>query len=158
MERDKRIEVVLWSIALPGFGQLINKRFIKGAFFIFLEILINVQARLNFVIIPSFHGDIQMAIDHTNYQWVMFYPCLYMFSIYDAYKDAGGARDPYAYLPFTLAAFIGTIGVIYSPIFNVNGIYPGIIWLPIIFTILAFIIGYVIKKVLQTRLKQAKLP
>src|SRR5699024_1922917 len=53
------------------------------------------------------------AIQQVDYQWIMFYPCIYMFAIWDAYKDAGGG-GPYAFLPFVFAAYFGTIGVIYS--------------------------------------------
>lgn len=143
---------MLWSIALPGFGQFINGKYLKGVLFILLEFLINVQGRLNHVILPSFHGDIQTAIAQTNYQWVMFYPCLYMFAMWDAYKDAGGGTEPYSYVPFVLSAFVGTVGVIYSPIFNINGIYFGSIWLPIIFHILGFVVGKLIKIILLKRI------
>lgn len=67
-------EKLLWSIALPGFGQILNGKLIKGIFILFLEILINVQANFNEVIILSFHGDIVSAIEQTNYPWLMFYP------------------------------------------------------------------------------------
>ena len=38
----EKLEAILWSIALPGFAQLLNKKFVKGIFFIFLEFLVNV--------------------------------------------------------------------------------------------------------------------
>lgn len=81
MSKEGRIEKVLWSIALPGFGQLLNGKFLKDLLLILLEFLINVQSNFNQAIIYSFQGNIQAAIDQTNYQWLMFYPCLYMFSI-----------------------------------------------------------------------------
>jgi hypothetical protein len=81
MEKHHRIEVLLWSIALPGFGLIIlNGKFLKGLLLIGLEILINVQSNLNEVIISSFHGHITEAIFNTNYQWLLFYPCIYMFA------------------------------------------------------------------------------
>jgi hypothetical protein len=79
-------EKLLWSIALPGFGQILNGKLIKGILIIFLEILINVQANFNEVIILSFHGEIVSAIEQTNYRWLMFYPCLYFFAMWDAFK------------------------------------------------------------------------
>lgn len=42
-----RLEALLWSIALPGFGQLLNKKHIKGILFIVLEFLINMGANFN---------------------------------------------------------------------------------------------------------------
>lgn len=62
------MEKLLWSIALPGFGQLLNGKFFKGTLFIFLEFLINMQANFNEVILLSFHGQIEEAIQQTNYQ------------------------------------------------------------------------------------------
>jgi hypothetical protein len=51
-------EKLLWSIALPGFGQFLNGKLIKGVVFVFLEFLINVQSNFNKVIISSSHGEI----------------------------------------------------------------------------------------------------
>ena len=85
-------EKLLWSIALPGFGQLLNGKYIKGILFIFLEFLVNVQANFNEIIILSFQGDIEKAIVQADYQWLMFYPCLYFFAIWDAFKDGGGRK------------------------------------------------------------------
>lgn len=52
------IEKVLWSIALPGFGQLLNGKFTKGLLCIFLEFLINIQSNINQIIKLSFQGEI----------------------------------------------------------------------------------------------------
>ena len=60
--------------------------------------MVNVQANFNEVIRLSFHGDIKKAIVQADYQWLMFYPCLYFFAIWDAWKDAGGGKDRYSFL------------------------------------------------------------
>lgn len=67
-------EALLWSIALPGFGQFLNGKPLKGIVFVFLEFLINVQGNFNTIIISSFQGDINKAIEQADYQWLMFYP------------------------------------------------------------------------------------
>jgi len=134
MARAKEIEKILWSIALPGFAQFLNKKYFKGFVFIALEFLINVQANQNQAIIFSFHGEIKKAVEVTDYSWLMFYPCLYLFAIYDAYRDAGGG-DSFSFLPFVISAYMGTIGVIYSPHLL------GPIWLPILFLVLGAAIG-----------------
>src|SRR5699024_9250753 len=90
--KPNKSEVLLWSIALPGFGQLLNKKYVKGIFFILVEIFINVKAVLNVVIVHSFLGQMELAVDKTNYLWLMFYPCLYLFAIWDAYRDAGAGE------------------------------------------------------------------
>ena len=74
-------EALLWSIALPGFGQLLNGKYLKGIIFISLEFIINVQSHFNEIILHSFNGDIEKAIESTEYQWLIFYPCVYFFEM-----------------------------------------------------------------------------
>lgn len=145
MGKSKQIEILLWSIALPGFAQILNGKLFKGLLFIGLEFLINVQANFNEVIILSFHGKIEQAISQTNYQWLMFYPCLYMFAMWDAYRDAGGGKEPFLFIPFVVSAYFGTIGLIYSPTFSIRGMLFGPLWLPIIFLLIGFSVGTIIR-------------
>ncbi|WP_040203350.1 hypothetical protein [Neobacillus jeddahensis] len=142
------IEKLLWSIALPGFGQLLNQKYVKGVLFIFLEYLVNIQSNFNEAIISSFHGDTNTSIEQINFNWLMFYPCLYFFSMWDAVKDAngGGKNSPFLFLPFVFAAYFVTIGLIYSPDIKVFGVLFGPIFLPMLFVIPGVIIGLVIKK------------
>ncbi|KAA0547482.1 hypothetical protein FZW96_11530 [Bacillus sp. BGMRC 2118] len=148
------IEMLLWSIALPGFGQLLNGHYIKAVLFVLLEFLINVQGNLNIAIVYSFHGEISRAIETVDYQWIMFYPCLYVFAMWDAFKGGRERADikpvPYESVPFSVAAYICTIGVIFSskPILTTTF---GPIFTPIIFVIIGFFIGRIVQKVLQKR-------
>lgn len=145
----KAKERLFWSIALPGFGQLLNGKYIKGSIFILLEFLINVKANFNEVIISSFHGDIETAINQADFQWLMFYPCLYFFAMWDAYKDGGGGRERYSFLPFVFAAYFVTVGTIYSATFTLFGIKLGPIWLPIISVIPGLVIGFLLKRIIK---------
>ncbi|MCM3712949.1 hypothetical protein M3202_02565 [Alkalihalobacillus oceani] len=153
MENERKVEAILWSIAFPGFGQLLNKKYVKGFIFVTLEFAVNVQARLNAAIIPSFYGQGQAANDTVNYQWIMFYPCLYLFSMYDAYRDAPGERMRYAAIPFAVSAYCGTIGVIYSHHFKIVGFLLGVIWSPILFHLTGFLIGLGIRLIVLTLVK-----
>lgn len=149
MQRSNALERLLWSIALPGFGQLLNQKFLKGMLLVVLEFVINVQARLNLVIVASFHGDMTKAVEATDYQWLMFYPCLYLFAIWDAYKDAGGGDGvKYAAVPFVFSAYIGTIGVIYSSTFRIGGSLLGPVFLPILALLVGALVGQAVKRVL----------
>jgi len=148
MSMEERIEKVLWSIALPGFGQILNGKFFKGLLFIILEFLINVQSNLNQMIIYSFQGDIQSAIEQTNYQWLMFYPCLYMFAIWDAYRDAGGGKSPYSFLPFVFSAYFMTVGLIYSSSLKLFGSLLGPLFLSLLSVIPGIGVGLFIKSIL----------
>lgn len=143
------IERLLWSIAFPGFGQFLNGKVMKGFAFVFLEFLVNVQSNFNEIIILSFHGNIQTAIQQTNYQWLMFYPCLYFFAMWDAYRDASGGKKPYAFVPFAMMAYFVTIGLIYSSRLQIFGILFGPVWLPMICVIPGVFVGLFIQKVIS---------
>ncbi|WP_182480694.1 hypothetical protein [Peribacillus asahii] len=45
-----------------------------------------------------------------DYQWLMFYFCLYFFAMWDAWKDAGGGKGNCFFLPFVFAAYFVTFG------------------------------------------------
>jgi hypothetical protein len=144
---NDQIEKLLWSIALPGFAQLLNRKYIKGIIFIIFEVIVNVKSNFNSAIMFSFHGDIVTAIEKTNYQWLMFYPCLYFFAMWDAIKDAKGKTPPFSFIPFVFAAYFVTIGLIYSSKIKIFGILLGPVFLPILFTIPGLFIGFLILKI-----------
>lgn len=156
MHKTNKTEAVLWSIAIPGFGQLLNEKYIKGLLLIGLEFLINIKSQLNTVIISSFQGDISTAIKQVNYQWLMFYPCIYMYAIWDAYKDSSNEEKSYYFLPFVMAAYLGTIGVIYSKNLKFMGFLLGPVWLPLIFISLGILIGFVLNRLFLQKNKKAK--
>ncbi|MFC7062711.1 hypothetical protein [Halobacillus seohaensis] len=143
--KHRQLEILLWSIAFPGFGQLLNHHFIKGLVFILFEVIINMNSLFNTAIKLSFTGEIQEAVEVTNYQWLMFYPCLYVFAIWDAYKNSQINPPPYAFLPFVFSAYFITVGLIYSPHFKLFGILLGPIWLPILSIIPGIIVGFGIR-------------
>lgn len=142
-------EKLMWGIALPGFGQFLNGKYYKGTVFLILEFLINVQANFNQVILLSFNGEIVDAINNTDYRWLMFYPCLYFFSIWDSVKDAGGGKDPYSFLPYVFPAFFVTVGLIFSSNLTIFGILLGPVWLPMLFVFPGIIIGLIISKIIN---------
>lgn len=144
-------EALFWSIALPGFGQLLNGKLIKGIVFIAMEILINVQANFNLAIISSFQGDILLSIEQIDFQWLMFYPCLYFFAMWDAFKDAGGGKDQYAFLPFVFCAYFVTLGLIYSTKLKLFGVLIGPVLLPMLFVIPGLAVGFLLKAILDRK-------
>ncbi|EGO64208.1 hypothetical protein [Acetonema longum] len=144
------VEKIFWSIAFPGFGQILNGKLVKGFAFIFIEYLTNVNANLNEVIIFSFTGDFKQAIEKTNYEWIMFYPCVYCFAIWDAYRDAGGGKSPYSFLPAVSSAYFGTLGVTFSPVFKIFGAMPGPILLGLTGMIAGALLGWVVQAVISS--------
>jgi hypothetical protein len=146
------IEKLMWSIALPGFGQFLNGKYFKGTVLLVLEFLINVQGNFNQVILLSFHWKITDAIEHAEYQWLMFYPCLYFFSMWDGVKDAGGGKDPTSFLPYVFTAFFVTVGLILSSNLVIFGVLLGPVWLPMLFVFPGLAFGIIIKKIINNNL------
>jgi hypothetical protein len=144
-KKGQIVDKVLWSIALPGFGQLLNGKYLKGFLFIFLEFLINIQSNFNQIIKLSFQGDIQEAVRQTDYQWLMFYPCIYLFAIWDAYRDAGGGKSPFSYVPLVVTTYAVTVGVIYSDKLKIFEILFGPVWLPILFCMIGLSVGFLFR-------------
>jgi hypothetical protein len=148
MSKDQ-LEKLLWSVALPGFGQLLNKNYVKGIILIFLEFLINIHSHFNQIIMLSFHGKTHEAVQLTDYAWIMFYPCVYMFAIWDAVRGAKGQLAAYACLPYVSSAYMITIGVMFSNTFTIFGVLWGPVWLPILFCFLGIGLGQLIKFILS---------
>ncbi|MFY0759385.1 hypothetical protein AB1K32_10940 [Metabacillus dongyingensis] len=143
--KTSKLEVLLWSIAFPGFGQLLNRHVIKGILFILLELLINTYSHFNQVIMLSFLGEIDAAIQTVEFGWLMFYPCVYMFAMYDAYKNADGPSPPLSFLPFAFGAYFVTVGLMYSPKLKLFGVLFGPIWLPMLSLIPGLLTGFLIR-------------
>ncbi|MEN6462987.1 MAG: hypothetical protein ABFC94_16670 [Syntrophomonas sp.] len=116
---------LLWSLAIPGFGQIYNKDYLVGVLLVALEFLINTRANLNLIIFYSFRGQFWLAGQSANLQWLLFYPCVYSFAAWHAYTQAlqnnrDENRNPVeVQIPSFTGQFIGaaaggTLGVIYS--------------------------------------------
>ena len=148
-----KLEALLWSIALPGFGQLLQKQYIKGILFVVLEFLINVQSNFNEAIRFSFMGEVQQSISVINFQWLMFYPCLYFFAMWDAFKAAGPVSR-YSFLPFVFSAYFVTVGVMYSTKWTIGGILFGPIWLPMLSAIPGVVVGILLQTALSKKTVQ----
>jgi hypothetical protein len=144
-------EALFWSIALPGFGQILNGQLIKGILFIFLEFLVNVQANFNQIIMASFQGNIEVAIEQTNFQWLMFYPCLYFFAMWDAFKEADGECEQYDFLPFVFSAYFVTVGTMLSTKLKIFGVLFGPVWLGILSVIPGLTVGFILRGIMKNK-------
>ena len=67
MNKTYKLEAILWSVAFPGFGQLLNDHLLKGIMFILLEFTINVMSSFNQAIMFSFLGKITEATKVIDY-------------------------------------------------------------------------------------------
>ncbi|TYR81724.1 hypothetical protein FZC66_07780 [Priestia megaterium] len=151
-----RLEALLWNIALPGFGQLLNQQYIKAVLLILLEFIVNMGAHFNEAIRLSFLGQTEQALTVVNMQWLMFYPCLYFFALWDGFKEAQAEAPLYSFIPFACCAYFVTVGIMYSPVLSIRGIFLGPIWLPMLSVIPGLIIGMLIQHYLVKRIHSAK--
>lgn len=151
MKKISKLEAVLWSIAFPGFSQLLSGQLIKGIFFVSLEFIINVNSHFNTAIMFSFLGEIEKAESVINYQWLMFYPCVYMFAMWDGYRSAMPEDEKYSYLPFVFSAYFVTVGLMISPKVTVFNVHPGPVFLPMLFVIPGVFVGFLIKWMIKFR-------
>lgn len=147
MKKLSKSEAVLWSIALPGFSQLLSGQLFKGTLFVVLEFLINVFSKFNLGIMFSFQGKILEAIEVIDFQWLMFYPCLYMFAMWDAYRTAMPEEEELTFLPFVFGAYFITVGLMYSTELKLFGVLVGPVFLPMIFLIPGLTIGFFIRTI-----------
>ncbi|WLV25270.1 hypothetical protein QR721_03295 [Aciduricibacillus chroicocephali] len=151
-KQHSKLELLLWGIAFPGFGQILNGHYIKAFLFIFLEIIINVNGNFNRIIMHSFNGKTELAAELANYDWLMFYPCIYFFAIWDAYKEGKGEQAAYDFFPFVSSAFFVTLGVIFSEHFTLFGLFPGPVLLPMLFLLPGLITGLFLKYLLNKKI------
>ncbi|MCS0791008.1 hypothetical protein NX021_23025 [Cytobacillus firmus] len=145
MKKFSKLEAVFWSIALPGFSQLLMGKLWKGTLFVALEFIINVYSHFNSAIMLSFMGEIDKAVHVLNYQWLMFYPCLYMFAMWDAYRTAMPENEELSFLPFVFSAYFVTVGLMYSTKLKLFGILFGPVFLPMLFVIPGVFTGLLIR-------------
>lgn len=112
------LSAALWSAAIPGFGQFCNRSYIKALTLIVMEFFINLYSHLNEAIYYSWLFDIPQAQASINFEWLLFYPCMYVFAIFDAYHECSlrleKPHSPYLYIPFVGTCFVGTVVVIWS--------------------------------------------
>lgn len=150
MKKMGKLEAVLWSIALPGFSQLLARQLWKGTLFVVLEFLINVYSNFNAGIMHSFLGEMDKAVEVMDFQWLMFYPCLYMFAMWDAYKIAMPENEELSFLPFVFSAYFVTVGLMYSTKIKLFGIFFGPVFLPMMGVIPGLIVGFILRWIILT--------
>lgn len=157
MKKMSKLEAVLWNIAFPGFSQLLMGQYIKGILFVALEVMINAKSHFNMAIMLSFLGEIDRASAVLNYQWLMFYPCVYMFSMWDGYRSAMPEEEKYTFLPFVFGAYFVTVGLMLSPKVTILKLHPGPVFLPMMFLIPGLLIGFVFKFLMSLKLRNKRI-
>jgi hypothetical protein len=152
---NKKVEAVAWNLFFPGLAQItVTKRLGKGVFFFLLILLININARINEIVILSLKGETQRAVGVTDYQWLLFYSCLYFFALWEGYRECGGINEQYAFIPFVFSGYMTTIGIVFSPSIHLSGFLLGPLWLPVIVAVISFLIGMLLRTILLKLLKK----
>lgn len=77
-----------WSALLPGFGHLYNNRGIKGLIILGWILAIINFSHVNDAIISTLTGNYSQNSNMINYQWLLFFPSIYNFALWDAYNDS----------------------------------------------------------------------
>ncbi|MBU9710227.1 hypothetical protein [Evansella tamaricis] len=113
------------SVMMPGVGQLHNRQFIKGIIILVLEHVVNKLGNINMAILLCLNGRTEEALDIVSYDFALFYPGFYVFTVYDAILHARKETNINGGYFYGLAGFAGCFGVIYSeyipnPLFTVG--------------------------------------
>ncbi|WP_138417384.1 hypothetical protein [Aquibacillus sediminis] len=105
----------LFSLLMPGFGQIYNKQLFKGIIFVIFEHFDNMVGKINRAIQLDFNGMHQQALDVTVYDAMLFYPGFYVYAVWDAWFYAKkGADKTVTAIPFVIAGFMGEMGAIFA--------------------------------------------
>lgn len=77
----------IWSVFQPGLGQLYSSSTVVGAFVLAWWIFVSYQAHFVRAVLYSFLGHFDKATAILDWQWALFLPSIYTFSIYQAYAS-----------------------------------------------------------------------
>ncbi|RKL66895.1 hypothetical protein CR203_13785 [Salipaludibacillus neizhouensis] len=86
---DKRNPIMsaIWSLFIPGLGQLYIHRIVTASFVIIWSLIFLYFSHSLEAIVFLFLGDIQQSTAVLDVQWFLFLPSTYGFSIYDSYVN-----------------------------------------------------------------------
>ncbi|SPU12382.1 Uncharacterised protein [Niallia circulans] len=84
---DKRnpIMAIIWSLFMPGLGQLYIHRVITAFFVIIWGVVFFYLSHGLEALSLLFLGEIKQATDVINPEWLLFFPSIYGFAIFDSY-------------------------------------------------------------------------
>ena len=143
-----KLESIMWNIALPGFSQLLTGHYVKGIFFVLSEVIINLNSNFNLAIMLSYLGEFEKAYSVTDYQWLLFYACLYFFAMWDGYRTVMPPGEKLSFLPFVFSAYLVTVGVFYCSELKLFGHFIGPVFLPMLFVIPGLFLGFTLRAII----------
>lgn len=89
---DKRIPWIaaFWSVLFIGIGHIYNHKLLNGFILMGWGIIIAVKTNLPYILIFTLTGQFERINEVINYEWLLFFPSIYFFSIYDSYSSSIG--------------------------------------------------------------------
>ncbi|MCT8139929.1 hypothetical protein H1D32_20845 [Anaerobacillus sp. CMMVII] len=87
LDKRRPIMAVLWSLFTPGLGQLYIHRVLTGAFTMVFMIVFVYFSGVLVAVQHLFLGEINLATQVLDPQWLLFIPSHYGFSVYDSYVN-----------------------------------------------------------------------
>jgi hypothetical protein len=87
LDRRKPSLAVIWSLFVPGLGQLYIHRIITAFFIIVWVVIFAYYSNGLHAISLLFLGKIKEATEALNSEWLLFFPSIYGFAVFDAYEN-----------------------------------------------------------------------
>jgi hypothetical protein len=87
LDRRKPSLAIIWSLFVPGLGQLYIHRIITAFFIIVWVMIFAYYSRGLEAISLLFLGKIKQATAVLNIEWLLFFPSIYGFAVFDAYEN-----------------------------------------------------------------------
>lgn len=75
----------VWSALLPGYGHILSGQIYKALILLGWNVSIICFANMHNAIVTTFKGNFELAHSLVDYQWLLFYPSIYVFAIWDSY-------------------------------------------------------------------------
>jgi len=134
-----RVIAALFSMLMPGFGQIYNNQFLKGVIFVIFEHFDNIFGNINHAIYLDFNGLQHQALNQVVHEYILFYPGFYVYVVWDAWYHAKeGANKATTAIPFIIGGFLGLFGTIYSAKLPLPTLFVGLLM------IIPMVIGMII--------------
>lgn len=88
LDKQSPAAAAIWSLIMPGLGHLYTHRFFTGLFVLAWAVGFAYNSHLNKAIFYTLTGDFATAAAIADQEWLLFFPSLLGFAIYDAYASA----------------------------------------------------------------------
>lgn len=85
--RRNPVMAAVWSAVAPGLGHLYCDRRVKAFILTGWYLAVTLNANLVLSVFHLIQGDFETARQLVDFQWLLFWPSIYIFGIVDAYQD-----------------------------------------------------------------------